>query len=544
MKSVLLKSVGMGAAVALAIFGCTSMYQGAGGGTGGGGTGSSDFLETGQTDSSLFRAIQVDPRSEDSAGPQVVRAADLDGDGRLDLVSGWNESQPIQLHFQRRTNAGEVYFRTVPLGGTTPVARITSLEVVDVDNDGRPDIVVLVKDMGIAGYCDPKRPDCDPTENNGIIDGAFMGEIVVFFAPADPVNAPWTPVELIASRLAGAGNRTDLPEVGGYTAMAVGDVDGDGDPDIVVAFNAAEPLLSTPGSFQPSGQTPPGVVDIYPNPGGAAARQQAQWQRTTIHTGLVYQNLPETAVAIKDVKLLDVDRDGDLDIVCTYPDAASRNVRWLVNPLEIATTPGDILRDWGEPCPIGHVQTGADILALGDIDRDGVTDVVVRSTKGLLVQWFKCPNLPSYSFLRTPWQVYTLAEFVDRAPSAVAIGDISGDNTVDAVIGAEGALVWFNPLGPNRLYDRWRENLIIDDSPPEPADADATSGLNTDQLLQLLTDPQALPEPRTGTIINSVLVVDLDGDGDLDVIATLDRTGNSGLTNDALVWFRSGLRTR
>ncbi|MBN1510431.1 MAG: VCBS repeat-containing protein [Phycisphaerae bacterium] len=546
MKSVLLKSVGMGAAIALAILGCTSMYQGSGGGAGAGsgGGGTTDFLDSGQTASSLFRAIQVDPRSEDSAGPQVVRAADLDADGRLDLVSGWNESQPVQLHFQRRTTSGEVYFLTVPLGGSTPVARITSLEILDVDADGRLDIVVLVKDMGIAGYCDAKRPDCDPNDNNGIIDGAFMGEIVVFFAPADPLNSIWTPVELAASRLAGAGEQGGLPEIGGYTAMTVGDVDDDGDSDIVLAFNAAEPLLDATGSFEPSDQEPPGVVDIYPNPGGAAAREQGNWLRTTVHAGLVYQNLPESAVAIKDVKLLDVDRDGDLDIVCTYPEATSRNVRWLVNPLEIAVTPGDILRDWGEPSPIGQIQTGADILALGDVDRDGVTDVIVRSSEGLLVQWFKAPNLPSYSFLRTPWQVYTMAEFIDRAPGAVAVGDLDGDDVIEAVVGAEGALVWFDPGAGSRLFDQWNENLIIDDSPPETTDADATSGLTQDQLLQLLTDPQAQPEAETGTIINSVLIVDMDGDGDLDVVATLDRTGNSGLTNDALVWFRSGLATR
>jgi len=173
-----------------------------------------------------------------------------------------------------------------------------------------------------------------------------------------------------------------------------------------------------------------------------------------------------------------------------------------------------------------------------------VTDVIVRSTKGRLVQWFKGPNLPSYAFLRTPWQVYTIAEFIDRAPGAIALGDLDGDGILEAVVGAEGALVWFDPGTGSRLYDQWKENLIIDDSPREPAGTGGTSGLSTDQLLQLLTDPQAQPQAETGTIINSVLIVDIDGDGDLDVIATLDRTGNSGLTNDALVWFRSGLATR
>ena len=60
-------------------------------------------------------------------------------------------------------------------------------------------------------------------------------------------------------------------------------------------------------------------------------------------------------------------------------------------------------------------------------------------------------------------------------------------------------------------------------------------------MLQLLTDPQVAQEAATGTIINSAIIVDLDGDGANDIVATLDRSGLSGLTNDALVWFRNSL---
>ena len=71
--------------VALGTFvGCHGRY-----GTSDVGATSNDFLATGRT-LSFFSAIQVDPRSEDSAGPQFVVAADLDSDGLLDLVSAWN----------------------------------------------------------------------------------------------------------------------------------------------------------------------------------------------------------------------------------------------------------------------------------------------------------------------------------------------------------------------------------------------------------------------------------------------------------------------
>ena len=65
----------------------------------------SDFLSSGRTLGS-FTAIQVDPRSEDSAGPRFVAAEDLNGDGLMDLVSAWNQSQPVQIHLQERNAAG------------------------------------------------------------------------------------------------------------------------------------------------------------------------------------------------------------------------------------------------------------------------------------------------------------------------------------------------------------------------------------------------------------------------------------------------------
>jgi hypothetical protein len=69
----------------------------------------------------------------------------------------------------------------------------------------------------------------------------------------------------------------------------------------------------------------------------------------------------------------------------------------------------------------------------------------------------------------------------------------------------------------------------------QSADADAT-----------ITDPNADPATQTleesGTFVNALLIVDLDGDGDNDIVGTIDRNELSGLTADALVWFRNNLR--
>jgi len=75
------------------------------------------------------------------------------------------------------------------------------------------------------------------------------------------------------------------------------------------------------------------------------------------------------------------------------------------------------------------------------------------------------------------------------------------------------------------VYDQWSSTLILDDSSSGTA---AT------------TDPNVSPNDVSGeTVINSILVVDLDGDGANDLVVTLDRNGLSGITNDALVWLQN-----
>jgi len=43
----------------------------------------------------------------------------------------------------------------------------------------------------------------------------------------------------------------------------------------------------------------------------------------------------------------------------------------------------------------------------------------------------------------------------------------------------------------------------------------------------------------TSTHINTLLVVDLDGDGKNDVVGTLDRRSGAGLSDDRIVWYRN-----
>ncbi|MFH1107796.1 MAG: VCBS repeat-containing protein [Planctomycetota bacterium] len=520
--------------VALGTFvGCHGRY-----GTSDVGATSDDFLATGRT-LSFFTAIQVDPRSEDSAGPQFVTAADIDGDGLMDLVSAWNQSQPVQIHFQRRNAAAAISFETITLAGNIPVVRVAGLGVADFDQDGAPDVAVLVKETG---------DQISTTCFGGAVGEGYHGVIIVYFAPVDPAQTnqalAWTEQPVESSRLLGTERPAFAgpPEEEGYTSLALGDLDGDGDTELLAALN------------DPCDASNPKVL-IFNNDGFGAVRD-GTWSVTAMLDP--FEKGPRLLdeggldpIRIKNVAVGDVDNDGDLDVIATYPDAVSMNVRWHRNPaIDIPDDYHCSSTDWltgaaGQispknsqfPGPFEDLG-GADMIHVGDVDGDGLLDVVVRSSGGKVIQWLKGPGFqattpdpanPDCIVRNIPWRVYTLAEYSERVPEAIALGDLNIDGQPEVIASAAGGLAFFDAKVALSVFDQWVERLIVDDQPPgQPGDAPPT------------TDPNVAPQEVAGTtFINSILVVDLDGDGANDLVATFDRSGLSGLSNDALVWFRN-----
>ncbi len=578
---------------------------------------------------SFFTAFQVDPVPEDTAGPKFVVAGDVDNDGLLDLASGWNQSQPIQLHLQRRDPAGNITFRTINLGGTNPIAVIAGVEFAHINNDGFLDVVVLSKATGFVGLC----PTDPPTEIS-----ALEGEIIVLFSPGDAALVAdgdrWTEMILVNPYVRDRwihnqfpGNETvefdelkTKPERAGFTALAVGDLDGVQGDEIVVALN--------PGECEQLGQKPAiTTVDVWINPGPGLSENSASWgvpSDIPLSRGVpltVMADVPE----VTDVTLYDVDGDTDLDVVAAYSNSISLNVRWTRNPLiplgRAAVIAGfsdqvpDLCEGGGSdggPCPngdadcagiadgqcvgnvcvggaaagdacngnndckgfedgecipgkwrfydlnwefrpIGQVDTAANVLSIGDVDSDGFLDIVVRSTIGQIVQWFRRPNSltlppefppndPVPDRFNFPWPVFTLTEFTEQEPEGIAVGDVTGDGQVELVIAVEGGVFWYDATVGVSVYDPWFANTIIQDNPPDSTDPTATDS-DTQSGGDEVTTPGGtgvgVGAVDDSTHVNALLVVDLDGDGRNDIIGTLDRRSGSGLSDDRLVWYRN-----
>ncbi|WP_170162349.1 FG-GAP-like repeat-containing protein [Caldimonas tepidiphila] len=221
-----------------------------------------------------------------------VRLADLDGDGRAELLGGSLASD--QLSIWRQNAAGELVLHATPGLGATGAA---DFEVADVNGDGRPDLVAAVS----GSYVAVLRQQAD---------GSFA--------------AP--------DRLA-----TDN-SWGGPQGIAVGDLNGDGRKDVVIAAG---------------GNWPNAYIGVF-------------HQRSDGSLG------PMSRMASHDiplaVRVADLDGDGRADVIVSHQG-------WMKAGIYLQQADGTLAAEELFIAPYGNFNPHS--MAVGDVNRDGRPDIAL-----------------------------------------------------------------------------------------------------------------------------------------------------------------------
>jgi Ca2+-binding RTX toxin-like protein len=260
----------------------------------------SDGILIGINSGSLtFQFDSVGLGLNDDTVPSSFETADLDGDGDLDLLTGDSFSGAVSVLF----NDGKGRF-TTPVSLPSDSDGIFDVAAFDDDKDGDKDIF-FVGFEGFSRYANDGAGNFT-LETTGSRPGSLPNDIVFVDIDGDGqkeiASAGGFAIEFIATSLETDGKFIDLENEDWAEALAAGDLDGDGDQDLASANRS---------SF--SGEV--SSVSLYTNDGAG------NFTFKTI-------DLPEGSLP-DDIRLADLDRDGDLDIVTA--NTGNETISILVN---------------------------------------------------------------------------------------------------------------------------------------------------------------------------------------------------------------------
>jgi hypothetical protein len=380
-------------------------------------------------------------------GPQRVVLADLDADGDLDLAmsSGWFQQVMSVL-----LNAGDGTFgpETRYTVGATP----RGIAAADFDRDG--DV-----DLAVARYSTSTlQTYVQIWSNDGAAHFTRSREITSIQAAdqpsliADDFNRDGRPDLALGTygdrqvvMLGRAGLAFDQTVyVTGYTAwdLTSGDLDGDGDSDIVLATLGSSStgdmsILRNQGNgtFDPmrfsSGFNPhdaaiadfdgDGKADIAVAEGGTETGA-IHLQRPQFKFGA--PGLTRTPLPVGSMENLDVEHDGDLDLALSINDPYGSGgfVEIMGNDGRANFRQSQILPPGIPGAEVGHVQPA-------DLDGDGWDDLVWN------VSQFNEPIAPLVTSLNDGAGVFgptTVFEGTARNGS-VSVGDLDNDGDIDLI---------------------------------------------------------------------------------------------------------------
>lgn len=507
----------------------------------------------------------------------AITTGDVNGDGYQDLVTANNGANRIWIN--SKVNPGNFDLdQSYSFGDSDSNTRAVVLANIDKDDDldlitgnrGGPNRVWinnirnLDSEKGVFSENEPAQElGNDDTESVIMYDVDNDGDLDLITGNRGQSDRVWFNDGKGVFSDSGQRLNTENPGSSGTVSIAIGDLDGDKDADLVVGsvggistdtiwlnslaipskpylINSNQPLGSNSTNAMVAGDVNnDGLLDIVTGNGSSEGNKVYISDAKGLFTDSG-QSLGSNKTT--SVVLVDIDDDKDLDIIAGNTSAQANRV-WLNDN----NNPGQFIA--GDE--FGGSNTTS--MAVGDIDNKNGPDIVVGNSL----------SQANRVWLNNGMGVFdtnNMTSLMDSDDtSSVALGNVDGDvnSSLDLVIGNYGS--------PNRVYTNDGNGIFTESQPPLGGNADTTSialhDIDDDGDLDMVEAVYGQPnrvwinninnlDSEKGIFseespaqalggnnnTNSVALADIDGDGDSDLVF-----GNAGAAND--IWLNRNINS-
>jgi len=522
-----------------------------------------------------FAARQTFSIGNVSATPNHVAVADLNGDGKPDLVvSAANLTAVAVLLNTTTTGSATAAFATKKTFtvGTNPVRVATA----DINGDGKLDLIVanyqarsisVLLNTTAPGAVSPSFAAQQVLATGGFpeaigavdLNGDGRPDLAIANSADNTVSVFLNSTTLGSTTVHFAAQKT-FATLAGPVDLQLLDINGDGKADIVVSnlnSDAVSVLVNTtfPGSSAPRfaaqrsftvGNEPASLAAVDLNGDGkpdlvtaSITDQTASVLINTSNAGVAMADFPNEQVFLAEfdsynVTVADLDGDGKPDVIRT-----DSNENKLVI-LQSTTAPGSTVQTFAAPLTLA-TGNGPSAVVGADLNGDGRLDLVVANFSDSTVSVLRNKTVPGTAASFAARQNFAAGE----SPDAVAIGDVNGDGKPDLLIVNHGIInaptvsVLLNTTTPGAttLTFAVQKQFPIGDQPGSIALADlngdgrldiivgnSSSEANASVLLNTTVPGAAVasfaPQQKlaTGEFVRAVAATDVNGDGKPDII--------------------------